>query len=585
LSIKSNENRNPLPLTPFSREGNFVSGTFTYIGSGNLGGKASGLAQIKTKLDRAFADTPHENLVIGIPTLTVITTSHFDRFMTMNDLYNLVSGDSSDERIAHHFQKADLPPDLTGDLHALVARTHTPLAVRSSSQLEDSLDSPFAGIYATKMIPNNQSESSLRFQKLVEAIKFIYASTFFKSAREYSTSTGNRIEDEKMAVIIQDVVGFLHNKRYYPHLSGVARSYNFYPFGDASPSDGVVSLALGLGKTIVDGGVSWSYSPKFPQSPPPFNSIGDMIDNTQKNFWAVNMGKPPAYDPIRETEYLIQLGLEDAEYDNTLKLVASTYDPQSDRINIGTGSSGPRILNFAPLLEMDLIPLNSTVTRLMDLCESHFNSKVEIEFAMVLDSRSHQCSHFGLLQVRPIHVSQEIVDIDPDLTNADRCLAASSNALGNGINTDLADVVFVKPEKFEFKHSREIGHELEVINRSLVADGRPYLLVVFGRLGSSDHWLGIPVDWGAISGARAILEVTLTQQVIDLSQGSHFFHNISNLKVSYFSLNLAESSAVDWAWLGTQKTIDEKEFVRHVRLTSPLTIMVDGRKRTGVIMK
>ena len=571
-------------LTAFKRDMPFGENDFTIIGDGELGGKANGLVEIKKQLHKAFSDIPPKDIKISIPALTVITDSFFSKFMEMNNLYNLVGDDIKDESLAHHFQQADLPADLTGDLRALISHSNTPLAIRSSSLLEDRLDSPFAGVYQTKMIPNNQTDTSSRFLKLVEAIKFIYASTFFQSARNYQKATGNQIESEKMAVIIQEVVGERHYERFYPNLSGVARSYNFYPIGDARPEEGIVNLALGLGKTIVDGGISWSYSPPYPNISPPFNSIKDLLDQTQKEFWCINMGKPPAYDPINETEYLSRANLMDAEYDNTLKYIASTYDGQSDRVNPGVAGKGPRIINFAPLLELEQFQLNQIIKTLMQACETALKNPVEIEFAMTFPSVTSKTAYFGILQVRPIHISHETVTIGPDECGS-RSLIVSANVLGNGTLSSIRDIVSLKPEKFDFKYSRIIAQDLEKMNRKLIDNDRPYLLVVFGRLGSSDPWLGIPVQWGQISGAKTIVEAKLSHVHVDLSQGSHFFHNISNLKIFYFSPDLNETKSFDWNWLNTQETVQETEFTKHVRLSSPLLVKVDGRKKTGVILK
>jgi hypothetical protein len=558
---------------------------FSYMGKGELGGKAHGLVKIRDTLDSFISDHPVNEIEFGIPPLTVITTSFFDQFMEMNHLYDTVDSDMGDESLAHHFQKAELPPLLNGDLRSLINQTNTPLAIRSSSLLEDSLESPFAGVYKTKMIPNNQSDPSLRFRKLIEAIKFIYASTFFKNARNYMKSTGNSLKAEKMGVIIQKVAGQKYSSRFYPNLSGVGRSFNFYPIGDATPEDGIVSLALGLGKTIVDGGIAWSYSPEYPRISPPFNSINDLLKQTQKEFWAVNMGPLPAYDPVKETEYLIHLDLEDAEYDNTLKYICSTYDPASDRINIGTTSKGPRIINFSPILELDQIPLNSVIQQILRLCETQFRAKVEIEFAMTFPGLNQKVSVFSLLQIRPINITMEMVSIHPDEAENENCILSSVNVLGNGIQNNIQDIVYIKPEAFNLKHSRVMADQLDKMNRWFMENNRSYLLIICGRLGSSDPWLGIPVEWGQISGARAIVEVKLENIHVDLSQGSHFFHNISNLKIFYFSLNQSETSKFDWQWLEKQETIQETDYLKHIRLSRPLKMKVDGRKKQGVILK
>ena len=417
-------------LTRFDRQNFIGKEKFTYIGSGELGGKAHGLAKMNGILQSNQINKYTPDLTANIPTLTVVTTEIFDMFMKQNDLYEIACSDTRDDLIAHAFQKAFLPVQLVGDLRALVQQVHTPLAIRSSSMLEDAMFEPFASVYATKMIPNNQPDADTRFRKLIEAIKFVYASTFFKAAGNYMKSTHHATIDEKMAIVIQEVVGTRFGDRFYPHISGVARSYNFYPTGHAKPNDGVVDLAIGLGKAIVDDGKAWSYSPAYPRSNPPYNSINDLLKQTQTEFWAVNMGKPPVYNPIEESEYLARFNLTDSEYDKTLRCLASTYSPQDDRINIGTGIKGPRILDFAPILKTNQLPLNELLKTLLQVCEDTLGSLVEIEFAMTLDQKQCAPANFGFLQVRPMVVSQAEVEVSiSDLTD-DKALVASESVLG-----------------------------------------------------------------------------------------------------------------------------------------------------------
>ncbi len=423
----------------------------------------------------------------------------------------------------------------------------------------------------------------LDFRKLVEAIKFVYASTFFKDAKSYIRSTKKTSQDEKMAVIIQEVVGNRHGERFYPDISGVARSYNFYPSGHAVPKDGVVSLALGLGKTIVDGGISWSYSPAYPRSNPPYGTVRDLLKQTQSDFWAVNMGKPPAFDPINETEYLVKADLDAAETDGTLIHVASTYDPESDRLIMGIGDSGPRVVTFSPILVAERFPINDLVRSLMSTCESAVGAEVEIEFAITVDPDDPRHLRFGFLQVRPLVVMDDQVTVDLEDLTRGHVLAASEAALGNGTSDEMLDVVYLRPETFDTTHSRTIGAQIETINRSLFDAGRPYLLIGFGRWGSSDPWLGIPVKWGQIAGARAIIESSLPEINADASQGSHFFHNLTSFRVFYFSVRHTDKYKIDWAWLNRQEIVFETEFVRHVRLSAPLHARVDGRSGRGVI--
>jgi len=564
----------------------FTSGNaVTRIGSGSLGGKAQGLLDIGAALESGFGGVRLDKIEVSIPRMAVIATDYFDEFVAQAGLLDTACSDLPDDRIAEAFQRADLPPRLVGDLRALAAEVHTPLAVRSSSLLEDAMYEPFAGVYGTKMIPNNQPSADERFRKLASAVKFVWASTFFAEAKKYIRLVKRDVTDEKMAVIVQEVVGQQFGQRFYPHLSGVARSYNFYPSGRSSPADGVVDLALGMGKTIVDGERSWSYSPANPQSPPPFNDVSDLMKNTQNDFWAVNMGKPPAYNPLRETEYMIKASLEEAEYDNTLRYAASTYNPRSDRIVPGTGPDGPRVLNFAPILVLNEIKINDVIQELLSVCEAALETEVEIEFAMTFDRRSGLPARLGFLQVRPMVVSHERVDMPVESLMEKNVILASENALGNGRRDDIKDVVYLMPDVFDSTYSRQIAMELDRMNNELVTQGRPYLLIGFGRFGTSDPWCGIPVTWAQISGARAIVEATLPGMETEPSQGSHFFHNVTSFKVFCFSLKHSGRHAIDWEWLESQRTISNTQFVRHVRTASPLTVIVDGRSNRGLIMK
>jgi len=337
------------------------------IGGGAIGGKASGLAFADRVLEDRFPDQVFEGMEVSVPRLVVLGTDIFDAFMNRNDLYDIALDNIADDRIANAFQRAEFPAEFAGDLRGLIGSVHSPLAIRSSSMLEDAMYEPFAGVYGTKMTPNNQPDTDSRYKKLVEGIKFVYASTFFREAKAYGSMTGHTPSEEKMAVIIQEVVGRRYGDRFYPSISGVGRSYNFYSFGHAQPEDGVVDLALGLGKTIVDGGLVWTYCPEYPNANPPFTT-SDLLKHTQTEFWAVNMGRPQAYDPIHEMEYLAQSTLREAESDGSLALLASTYQPQNDRIVMGTGADGPRILNFAPVIRLSDIPLNDLVKILLNTC-------------------------------------------------------------------------------------------------------------------------------------------------------------------------------------------------------------------------
>jgi hypothetical protein len=430
------------------------------------------------------------------------------------------------------------------------------------------------------MIPNNQFDPDVRFRQLVEAIKFVYASTYFRTAKDYCKATGLHIEAEKMAVIIQEMVGKRYHARFYPELSGVARSYNYYPLRPAKPQDGVVNLALGLGKTIVDGGVSWTYSPAYPNVDPPFGSVENLLKETQTEFWVVNMGEPPEYDPIAETEYMQHENLTAAEQDDSLRYLASTYSPLSGRLSIGTGFPGPRALTFAPLLALNQVPLNNLIIEVLKVCEQVVGAPVEIELAMTFDPH-----RFGFLQVRPMVVAGGDVQVAAEDLIGGNILVSSESALGNGVVDTIKDIVYIKPDSFELRQTKAIVLELEQFNNKLLAAGQPYLLIVFGRLGTTDSWLGLPTTWGQVCGAKVIVEATRENARIELSQGSHYFHNVINLGIKYFTLPFSSSYQIDWDWLKRQDVAEETQFLRHVRLSDPLKVRVDGRNGRGVVYK
>jgi hypothetical protein len=564
----------------FRRDAFGPQAPFTVIGDGELGGKANGLASIRVALGERLGAGRLGGVEVTIPPLTVISTALFDFFMNGNDLAEIVAAELPDDRIAHAFLRAELPVELVGDLRALAGLTHRPLAVRSSSLLEDVAGQPLAGVYATKMVPNSHVDLDTRFRQLVEAVKLVWASTFFAQARAYRRVLAGT--DEKMAVIVQEMAGAPHGERFYPHVSGVVRSLNYYPSGPGRPEDGVAELALGLGKWIVDGEPAWSFSPTYPKAPPPFNDIGDLLKLTQTAFWAVNLGASP-YDPARETEHMLRCELAAAEEDDTLRLVASTYDPQSDRLVAGVGRQGARVIDFAPLLRHGLVPLADTVRAVTAACEDATSGPVEIELALTVDPRGLAPARCAFLQVRSLVAPGESVEIAAAELDGPGVLAASEQALGNSVVTDIRDIVYLPPERFAPDRTATIAREIEEINAALVAVGRPYLLIGFGRWGTSDPWGGVPVKWAQISGARAIVETQLEGMRPTLSQGSHFFHNMTSFRVLYLCLPHGGRFTVDWAWLQAREVVRETAHVRHVRAAAPLRIAVDGRRGLGVI--
>lgn len=570
-------------LQAFGRRFFGAEQTVSQIGEGELGGKGAGLDLIHRKIIPRLESGEFEEFKVAVPTFTVLGTEVFEFFIERNELEEIALSDEPDDRIAHAFQKASFPAEVVGDLRALIRDVHTPLAVRSSSLLEDALNHPFAGVYETKMIPNNDFSEDRRFKRLIEAIKFVYASAFFQGAKRYLRSVKQDIQSERMAVVIQEVVGARREDRFYPVISGVARSYNYYPSGHSEPEDGVVDLALGLGKQIVDGGLSWSFAPTYPRSPLPFNDIGDILKNTQRGFWAVHMGKVTAPDPIHETEFLKEAELEDAESDEVLNYLVSTYDPGSDRIRPGMAQKGPRVLDFAPILRTSSLPVNDLVKKLLEITVEELGTAVEIEFAIELGVFPKEPARFGFLQARPMMLPGEEIQLPEEELTGDGILVASEQSLGNGLREDISDVVYLKPDVFDAQYTMEIAKELEGINRDLMDSDRECLLMGFGRWGSSDRWLGVPVDWGQICSARVIVEATTPDMITDMSQGSHFFHNVISFRVLYLSVKHSGEYDIDFKWLDSQEVVSETRFVKHVRLDKPLLVKVDGRNGRGVI--
>jgi hypothetical protein len=557
---------------------------FVQIGDGELGGKAHGLVFFREMLHAEYDPARHPEIEVTVPSFLVLTTAVFDAFVRTHGLDEQAVAGDDDHCIARRFQQAALPPSVRSILDRLLEHVRSPLAVRSSSLLEDAIFCPFAGVYETKMIPNNQSQRAARLERLELAIKLVFASTFYRGARSTRAAMGKDAAGEKMAVIVQEVVGNTRGERFYPCLSGVGRSHDFYSVGSAEPEDGVVHLALGLGKTIVDGGVTWSYSPSRPTAAPPFASARDMLRNSQLRFWSVRLDSRAAEAPTEETEFLVESDLATAERDGSLALVASTYDPRSDRVVPGTGPDGPRIVNFAPLLTLGLLPFNDVVRELLAIGERAAGREVEVEFAMRAAADGGP-ARLGLLQVRPMAVSHEEITIDDDAWSREDVLLTSERTLGNGVEEGIRDVVFVKRDGFESRHTPAIAAEIERINRTLLDAGRPYLLIGFGRWGSSDPWLGIPVDWGQICGARVIVEATLPGMNVDASQGSHFFHNISSQGIAYFTIRHERGPGIDWGWLEQLPVRMDTGLARHVELEQPLLVKVDGRRGRGAVWR
>ncbi|MFW5663177.1 MAG: DUF5752 family protein, partial [Bacteroidota bacterium] len=558
---------------------------FQMIGEGSLGGKARGLGFIDKILKHYIKPGFFPGISISIPNTIVLGADVFSHFMELNDLYEIAVKNIPDEQILRAFLRAELPPTVLGDIREIIHQTKFPLAVRSSSLLEDAVYQPFAGIYATVMLPNSNTNAQVRFQNLVQAIKYVYASTYFRSAKNYIEATGNRIEEEKMAVIIQRLVGKKYGNYFYPHISGVAKSYNYYPFGKSQPKDGVVNLALGLGKTIVDGGVSMQFSPRYPGITPQFGSTSDLFNKSQIKYWALDMTSDIIKKIPDENSHLKQIDLGFAERHGTLKHLASTYSPENDIFYEGIARKGPRVLNFAPILKSKVFPLNDILKLLMKMSEIAMNAPVEIEFAVNLAGDDPTPAEFKFLQVRPMVKTEGKIELDIDKISTGSILLKSDNVLGNGVYF-LDYMLYVNKDKFNPSRTRQIAAEIDKINRLMLDKKQNYLLLGPGRWGSSDPWLGIPVDFSNISAAQAIVETAMPHMTVDPSQGSHFFHNITSFRIAYFTMNkVSDDKNIDWDWINNQPAETETGFLRLVRLKETLEIRVDGHTGRGIIIK
>jgi hypothetical protein len=555
---------------------------FVKIGRGSLGGKARGLAFASTLLrENPGLHRRFEAVDIRVPKTVAISTEGFDAFTAENSLKEFATQEIPDAEIAAAFQQARLPDWLERDLRALVEHTSCPLAVRSSSLLEDAQFQPFAGIYRTCMLANAHPDPARRLEALVAAVKLVYASTYFESPKSFARSTLHRIEEEKMAVAIQHLTGTACNGRFYPALAGVAQSYNFYPIGQMKPEEGIAHIALGLGKTVVEGGTAVRFSPRYPQYLPQLSTVEDILRNSQRHFYALTLEDAEAPD-LREDANLERIALEDCPDSPALRRLASTYFPQEHRIRDGFTNGGLPVLTFAPILKYRELPLPEILSELLELGRRGMGCPVEIEFAVNLAPGARPA--FDLLQIRPMAVARQKLTVEIGPEDRDRAVCSSSRALGNGLVSDIEDIVFVDPATFDVSRTVQIAAEVGRLNKQIGAMNRRYLLIGPGRWGSADRWLGIPVKWSDIYAVRAVVETATAALRADPSQGSHFFHNITSLDITYLSVADTGEDFVDWEWLGAQPVVATTAHLRHVRLPRPLTIKIDGRRSQAVVI-
>jgi hypothetical protein len=560
-----------------------ASSEFVRIGGGSLGGKGRGLAFTHELLNRQDLENHYDRLRIFVPPSAVLGTEVFDRFLESNNLLAFALREDNDLEIANRFLAAPLPRDVVGDLAAFLDRVRYPIAVRSSSLLEDSHYQPFAGIYSTQMLPNSAREREVRLQQLTDAVKVIYASTFFRAAKAYITSTPNRMEEEKMGVVIQQIIGRRSGDFVYPHASGSASSFNFYPVGDMKPEEGIASVALGLGKMVVEGGRTVRFSPAHPESLPQFSRTEDILENAQRTFWALDVTKAP--DLSVPDSNLVCLDISHAEEHGMLWPVGSTYSAEDDVVHDGISRPGTRLVTFAPLLKNQVIPFADVVSLLLDMGYRGMSGPVEIEFALNLEPETGGPREFAFLQIRPAAFAEADSNASIQQHAAEEIFASSKQALGHGRLAEIRDIVMVRRDTFSREITFQIAADVGRMNEKLTRQGRPYLLLGPGRWGTADRWLGIPVSWPQISGARAILECDLADVRVEPSQGTHFFQNMTSQGIGYFNVLASQGGRVDWAWLESLAPEEETRWLRHIRLEEPLDIRIDGTKREGLILK
>jgi len=574
-------------IADYKKEAFDPATSFARIGGGSIGGKARGLGFMNRILNNLNLRHKFEGVDLFVPPGIVIGTEVFDEFLEKNNLRSFALNETDDGRITKKFLDAQhFPKRIIEQLESFLFLAREPLAVRSSSLLEDSQYQPFAGVYETYMIPNNQKQDPDRLRELLNAIRRVYASTFYQRTKNYIRVTSYRLEEEKMAVIIQKMIGSEHHGRFYPEIAGVAKSYNFYPSPPQESSDGIASVALGLGKMVVDGGSAVRFCPRYPLHLSQLSSIPDTLANNQHEFFALDMSS--SFDSETETSDVLTKNypLSIAEDDGTLWCVGSTYSPENDAVYDGISRKGMRLVTFAPVLKNNLLPLAEVLDFLVETGSSGMGTAVEIEFAVNMSVPSGKPKEFGILQIRPLVLSREYGELSLEKIRQEDVLCRSSEVLGNGAIVNIHDLVVVDLRKFDRSKSHNVAVEVGEFNAKLLQEGRPYVLLGVGRWGTMDPWLGIPVTWDQISGAKAIVETGFKDFIVKPSQGSHFFQNLTAFMIGYFTINPQDHQGfIDWEWIHAQNAAEEKVYTRHIRFTDPLVVKMNGHEHSGVILK
>jgi DNA-binding response OmpR family regulator len=563
-----------------------VDTEFFKIGTGSLGGKGRGLAFVSSFLQRNFdIHKKFEGVNLFIPQTLVITTEGFDEFVGQNGLKELSKIEMPDEQVAQRFLQGQFPKWLEEDLRIYLSHMKYPLAVRSSGLLEDAQSHAYAGLYKTYMLPNNHPELEFRCHQLINAVKLVYASTYYEGPKKFSRCVGDRTEEEKMAVVIQQAVGEPYGDFLYPSISGVAQSHNYYPFSKMKPEEGIATIALGLGKTVMEGEKALRFCPKYPEILPQRANVDDILENSQRFFYALKLGGPCLELGVNEGITLEKRELSDAEDEPPIQLLTSTYIPEEHRIRDTVQIPGVRVLTFSRVLKYKSFPLADLLSEVLSLGQDGMGCPVELEFSVNLQRPADGVPEFAILQIRPMTAHQELMKVDIREDEFQQALCYSSQALGNGIKTDMADIVYVKPDAFDPEATARIAQEIGRMNALLTKQNCKYLLIGPGRWGSADRWLGIPVNWSDIYGVGIMVETAHPLLKAEPSQGSHFFHNITTLGINYLTILEDKGDFFNWPWLLNLPITTDSTFIAHVRLETPITLKVDGRKSQGVLLE
>lgn len=580
--VKYRKMKNQGVVAVFQRDRFDRYSNFARIGDGSLGGKGRGLAFIDNMVKRHAEFEEFENASVVIPKTVVLCTDIFDEFMDMNQLYQVALSDADDETILRAFLRAKLPDRLVEDFFAFFDVVKSPIAIRSSSLLEDSHYQPFAGIYSTYMIPYLTDKYEM-LRMLSDAIKGVYASVYYKDSKSYMQATSNVIDQEKMAVILQEVVGTQYGDRFYPSISGVARSINYYPINDELAEEGTVSLALGLGKYIVDGGLTLRVCPYHPDKVLQTSEMEMALRETQTRFYALDLKNMGQNFSLDDGFNLLKLPVKEAENDGSLNYIASTYDPYDMVIRDGIYPGGRKVITFANILQHDVFPLARILQLVQKYGRGEMRRPVEIEFAVNLNAAEKK-GVFYLLQIRPMVDMKADLNEDLDAIPEDQLLLKSVNSLGQGIMDDIQDVIYVKTEGYSASNNQLIAYDIEKLNKRFLDEGKHYILIGPGRWGSSDTWLGIPVKWPNISAARVIVEAGLTNYRVDPSQGTHFFQNLTSFGVGYFTINAYMNDGLyNQELLNSMPAVEETKYLRWVHFDKPLAVKMNGKKKIGVV--